>query len=127
TRTKRNHEMADMFDPPSTSSGVKLADLSGRLLLIKPLAYEENMQTAFGVANAVRANIVELDGPDAGTEHTDVLIFPKVVANQVKDNIGTGRYNLGRLGRGQAKPGQSAPWILAEPTEEDKDTARRYL
>jgi len=117
----------DMFDGPSSASGIKWTDLQGRLLLIKPHSYEEGIQTAFGEANAVKADVIELDGPDAGTEHSDTLIFPKVLAGQVKANAGTGRYNLGRLGKGAAKPGQSAPHQLGDPTDADKEVARRYL
>ncbi|WP_026152284.1 hypothetical protein [Actinopolyspora halophila] len=119
--------MTDMFDGPGSAAGIQWGDLQGRLLLIKAHSVEDSISTAFGETSAVKADVVELDGPDAGTEHLDTLIFPKVLQGQVKGNAGTGRYNLGRLGRGQAKPGQSAPHQLGDPTDADKDVARRYL
>lgn len=119
--------MTDMFDGPGSATGVVWAELEGTLLLIKPLATEENISTAFGEANAVRANVVALDGPSKGEEFNDTLIFPKGLQAQVKGNCGTGRFNLGRLGKGNAKPGQSAPWLLGDPTDADKDVARAWV
>lgn len=119
--------MTDMFDAPGSATGVKWEDLNGRLLLIQPLSEEKDIPTAFGSTNAVRANVTVLDGPSAGEEFADTLIFPKVLQSQVKGNCGTGRFNLGRLGKGTAKPGQSAPWMLGDPTDADKDAARAHL
>lgn len=119
--------MSDLFDAPGSASGIKWEDLNGKLLLIQPLSEESGINTAFGPANAVRANVTVLDGPTAGEEFNDTLIFPKVLASQVKGNCGSGRFNLGRLGKGNAKPGQSAPWMLGDPTDADKDAARAHL
>lgn len=119
--------MTDLFDAPGSASGVKWEDLNGRLLLVQPLAEERDIPTAFGAASAVRANVTVLDGPTAGEEYADTLIFPKVLQSQVKGNCGSGRFNLGRLGKGNAKPGQSAPWMLGDPTDADKETARAHL
>jgi hypothetical protein len=118
--------MSDDFDSPGSVTGVEWAELNGRLLLIQPHSNEE-VDTVHGRAKAVRADIVVLDGPGAPEEYIDTLIFPKVVSGQVRTNVGTGRRNLGRLGQGNKKPGQSAPWILADPTDADKAIARQYL
>lgn len=119
--------MTDMFDGPGSASGVQWGDYEGRLLLIKPLEKDVTVSTSFGESTAVRADITVLDGPGAPEEIADTLIFPKVLQGQVKGNAGSGRYNLGRLGKGNAKPGQSAPWMLGDPTDADKDAARGYL
>lgn len=119
--------MTDLFDAPGSASGLDLNEIEGRLLLVKPLSQETGINTANGVKDAVRADVVVLDGPGAPVEHVDVLLFPKVVQGQVKSNIGTGRYNLGRLGKGVAKPSQKPPWKLADPTDADKDVARAFL
>jgi len=34
---------------------------------------------------------------------------------------------LGRLGKGNAKPGQNPPWTLAPATDADKAVGERYL
>lgn len=117
--------MSDMFDSPST--GVKITDFSGQLLLMEPTAERKDIMTAFGSVDAIEANLVVLDGADAGTGHSGVLVFQKALQGQLRSKIGTGRHVLGRLGRGVAKPGQSAPWVLIEPTEADKTAARAYL
>lgn len=118
---------SDPFDGPGSASGIQWADYEGRLLLITPHEYLPEVSTSLGVKSAVRADVVVLDGPGAPEEIPDTLIFPRVLQGQVKGNAGTGRMNLGRLGKGVAKPGQSAPWQLGQPTDTDKDLARQYL
>ena len=105
--------------PAAPGAGIKWETLSGRLVLVQPHSLETGITTAFGVADAIRADVVILDGPDAGTKHDDTLIFPKVLQSQLRNQVG--QKVLGRVTQGQAKPGQSAPWILAEAT--DADTA----
>lgn len=117
----------DMFGGPMSATGIKWEELEGALLLVKPNSYEEDINTAYGKANAVSADVTVLDGAKKGEEYRETLIFPKVLAGQVKGYIGTSKFALGRLGRGQAKPGQSAPWLLADPTDSDKDTARAWI
>lgn len=119
--------MSDQFDGPGSSSGVVWADLENRLLLITPHEKDVVINTSYGESTAVRADVVVLDGPDSPEEHLDTLVFPRVLQGQIKSNAGTGRMNLGRLGKGIAKPGQSAPWMLGDPTDADKSVARAYL
>lgn len=119
--------MTDMFDAPGSTSGIKWEDINGRLLLVKPHSIEEGIATVHGATTAVRADVTVLDGPGAPEDYNDTLIFPKVLQGQVRGNAGTGRMNLGRLGKGNAKPGQSAPWVLGDPTDADKQIAREHL
>lgn len=115
----------DEFGQPSDSTGIVWADLKGALLLVKVHEAGIEMDTQFGKSSAVRADVIVLDGDDVGTEYNDTLIFPKVLQSQVKSKVG-GRV-LGRLGQGEAKKGQSAPWKLASSTDADAATAREYL
>jgi hypothetical protein len=117
----------DPFDSPGSSVGVNWEDLNGRLLLITPLAQEKEINTDYGPKDAVRANVVVLDGDDAPEEYRDALIFPNVLQQQVRANIGTSRANLGRLGQGNQKKGQKPPWKLSDPTDADKDVARSWF
>lgn len=117
--------MSDMFDSPST--GVKITEFEGNLLLLTPRSEQKAISTAFGPADAIETDLAVLDGRHAGQAHSGVLVFQKALQGQLRPKIGTGRMVLGRLGRGVAKPGQSAPWILSEPTEQDKAQARAYL
>lgn len=115
--------MADEFEGPSSGDFFKPKEHNGELLLVQPASVEKDVKTEFGVDDATRATIVVLDGPNAGTEFPDGLIF-----GALRKSVGhIGKWHLGRLGQGQAKPGKSAPWVLQEPTDADKDVARRYL
>lgn len=119
--------MADQpFAPPAPpGEGIAWPDLLGSLLLINVISAETGIQTSYGAADAIRADVTVLDGPNAGKEHLDTLIFPKVLQSQLRARVG-GKV-LGRLTQGQAKPGQSAPWLLAEATEQDQQTAMAWL
>jgi hypothetical protein len=119
--------MTDPFDAPGTASGIDWDAYNGRLFLITALSMEKDIVTVIGTKDAIRGDAVVLDGPGAPEVHKDILIFPRVLQGQIRANIGTGRANLGRLGQGEKKPGQNAPWKLADPTESDKATARAYL
>ena len=117
------------FAAPAEPSGISYTDLNGALLLIKVHTVEPDVPTAFskaGQANpAVRADVTVLDGAQAGEHYEDALIFPKVLQGQLKSRIG--QLVLGRLGQGQAKPGQSAPWKLDAATTADTEKADAHL
>lgn len=120
--------MTDPFDNPAApGAGIKYEDLENRLLLITSHVQEKAIPTEFGDNDAIRADVVVLDGPTAGEEISDTLLFPRVLQGQLRPNIGTGRKNLGRLGKGVKKPGKNAPWLLTDPTDADKAIARAYL
>lgn len=117
--------MSNPFAAPAASAGITWADLDGLLLLIEPLSEEHGIPTVHGEAKAVRANVTVLDGPAAGERHDDTLIFPKILQSQVRPKIG--EKVLGRLGQGNKKPGQSAPWILQEATPADVQIGVNWL
>jgi hypothetical protein len=117
----------DEFDGPGSTAAIDWTDQKGRLLLVQAHSLETGIKTEFGETDAVRADIVILDAEGGPEELSDVLIFPKVLQGQVRKNIGTGRRNLGRLGQGEKKPGKSAPWLLQDPTDADKASARAYI
>lgn len=115
----------DIVSAPPPSSGIVWEDHKGKLLIIEPLSWETDIQTAFGLSDATKANIYVLTGPDTAEEYREALIFPKILASQTKSNIG--RKVVGRLGQGNAKPGQSAPWLLEEALPDDLVKAKAYL
>ena len=115
-----------MFEKPSTpSGGITWADHKGALLLIEPVSFESQIATSFGAADAVKATVHVIDGPGAGESYDDTLIFPKLLVSQTKSAIG--KKVLGRLSQGSAKPGQSAPWLLAEASAEDIAKAEQWV
>ena len=111
--------------PGTSEDGLPpLAELLGVLLRIEVLEAVASMETSFGPASPVRCNVVALDGANKGTAWGDSLIFPRVLVSQLKPSVG--QVVLGRLGKGSAKPGKSAPWLLEAPTAEDIAVAQRY-
>ena len=110
-----------MFTAPAAGGGsdVRPADLEGHLLIVEPLEYCESIPTSMGDKDAVRVTLHDVT--DSAT-FNDVLWFPKVLVGSLKGRIG--QKVLGVLGKGTAKPGQSAPWILIDAsTEADAVTA----
>lgn len=117
--------MASPFAAPAESSGVKWDDLNGALLIFTVHAVEEGIPTTFGDKDAVRADVDVVDGPKAGERYPDALVFGLVLIGQLRPNVGS--KVLGRLGQGNAKPGQKPPWLLAEATEQDTNAATAHL
>lgn len=117
----------DPFNDPA-AGGTKITEFEGRLILITPTGYEESISTAYGEKDAVRANVVVVDEktPQASERHDDVLIFQGNLIGATKRFVGKGMV-IGRLGKGEAKKGQSEPWILTTATDEEKSYARQYL
>lgn len=115
-----------MFSKPAApSGGIKWEDHKGALMLIEPLGIETGIQTAFGESDAVRANVSVITGATEAEEYADTLVFPKVLQGQLRSQIG--KKVLGRLGQGQGKPGQSAPWVLDEASAEDIAKAEAWV
>jgi hypothetical protein len=102
-----------VFAAPAAGGGsdVRPADLEGHLLVVEPLEYVASIPTSMGDKDAVRVTIHDIT--DTAT-YEDVLWFPKVLAV---------------LGKGTAKPGQSAPWILVDATTDNDcvQAATTYL
>ncbi len=117
--------MSSPFAAPGTASGIDFKTLNGRLLLIEPSGVEAGIKTSFGEKEAVRATVTVLDGPDAGEEYNDALIFPGVLIGQLRGRIG--QKVLGRLAQGNAKPGQQPPWKLEEATAADQKIGLAHL
>ena len=104
-----------MFTAPAAGGGsdVRPADLEGHLLIVEPQEYCESIPTSMGDKDAVRVTIHDVT---ESTTHEDVLWFPKVLVGSLKGRIG--QKVLAVLGKGTAKPGQSAPWVLIDATTE---------
>jgi hypothetical protein len=115
----------DIVGAAPPSGGVKWEDHNGKLLIIEPLGHETGINTSNGVKDAVRANLYVLTGPETAEEFDDALIFPKVMQGQTRREVG--KKVVGRLGQGNAKPGQNPPWVILEATPDDLAKARHYL
>jgi hypothetical protein len=113
----------DEFDTAGAYVAVK--DLLGELVLFTPTEYVEEVQTDFGTKDAVVTDLVVLS--QNGAEYQDVMIFQGSLIGQLKRKIQGGRKLLGVIAKGEAKKGQNAPYILAAPTDEQKQAARDFL
>jgi integral membrane sensor domain MASE1 len=109
-----------MFDAPASGSGasVKPADVEGHLLVVEPLEYVANMTTAFGESDAVRINLHDVSAQES---YESVLWFSSALVGSLKGSIG--KRILAVMGKGQAKPGQSAPWVLVDATSNEQAVA----
>lgn len=118
----------DPFGAPAEGGRFNAETNNGRLLLITPKAYEEGIKTVHGTKDAVKADVVVIDeaNPAASEKVEDALLFGGVLIAQTKSMIGK-QLVLGRLGQGTPKPGQKPPWLLDDPTEDEKVKARAYL
>lgn len=141
---------------PQQARGPRLRDLYGRLLLVIPHKLEEGIPNRLQpgtTQDRMTADVIVLDGgpiayggkPEgtppvphdktANVPHkTDRMYISSAgLISQCRDALakrqaGQPGMVLGRLGVGEAKePGQSAPWLLSQPTDADKVTARAYL
>lgn len=113
------------FSAPAAAQGIKYEDHKGRLFLVEPKKVEEGIATNFGEKEAVRADVTVIDAEGAPAVYIDTLIFPQVLISQTRSLIG--QMVLGRLGQGQAKPGQKPPWMLEEASDADTKIGLKYL
>jgi hypothetical protein len=116
---------ADPFAGPASVESIQYEEYKGALLLFTVHSLEREVKTTLGTKDAISASIAVLDGPRAGKTIDNTLVFPQVLQGQLRARIGS--MCLGRLGQGDAKPGQNAPWKLSDPTDADKTLARSYL
>jgi hypothetical protein len=116
-----------LFDDPADISAIKWADQKGRLVLIWPREIKDFKFNNGEEGKVTEARVIVLDAPGGPIEYANTIVFPKVLQGRIRSNVGTGRPNLGRIGQGQAKAGQSAPWELEPASESDKQLAVRFL
>lgn len=114
------------FDAPAPpSSGVDWNSHNGALLLFDVQSQEHGVKTTFGDKDPIKADMFVLDGPGAGESYPDTLVFGTVLVSQLKQSIG--KKVLGRLGTGNAKPGQKPPWLLNEASDEDQAKGEAWV
>lgn len=112
------------FSSPAAGSVLKPVEIEGHLLVVEPLEYITNIATAMGDSDAVRCTVHDVT---SGSTHTEVLWFSSVLVGSLKSRIGA--KVLGVMGKGLAKPGQTAPWILNDASGEPAaiEKAKAYL
>jgi hypothetical protein len=121
----------DLFSTPSAlpAGGLKIADLEGSLVIIKPGPEEVEMVTTLGDATARPAQVLVLDGEHADPkEWAEILLFGAGLKAQAGGAVRAGKPIVGVVGKGEAKPGKTAPWLIKDPTTAQLEVARKaYL
>jgi hypothetical protein len=101
------------FDAPSSGTVLKPAEIKDHLLVVEPLEYVPSITTSFGDSDAVRCNVHDITAKES---YDGVLWFSSALVGSLKGAVG--KRVLGVMGQGQAKAGQSAPWILIDASKE---------
>lgn len=111
----------------ASNSFEKITDYEDRLILARFVDFEAKVDTSFGEADRVTADVVILDGDDAPVELGEIMIFQKVIVGQLK---GKKRPVLGVLSkRPSTKKGMSPAWVLDSDavTPEQVTIAAKYV
>ena len=118
----------DPFGMPSGGGdGPKITDDLGAALLLRPTEFRPQMNTSNGPADVIVADWIVLDGPSQGQVREGSLIFQRVLVKDLKkifDNPAT-PFMVGVLGKGEARNGNSAPYLFGMPSDEQVTLARQ--
>ena len=112
------------FAQPSSGPMFAAKEHVGRLVLFEDIGAPEKIKTAAGESDVIRATVTVVDDPRGPQVYPQSLVFGRVLVGTLARATGA---TLARLAQGVAKPGQSAPWLLAEFTPADAALAEAYL
>lgn len=142
----------DPFGAPGAATGggdsPRIAQLEGRLVLWRPTSFEANSAggAGFDPSDLVVTEAVIIDGPPipgsldgnsgvmtpfaAGPKVApfyvgSMWIRGKVVPSQLKEYVPGRGFCLGRVAKGKPASTGKPPWIIADPTEEDRVIGRQ--
>lgn len=109
-KPKRN--LSDMFNNGASVNGDKLTDHAGQAVLVRITGYTPEMSTKHGTTDSISADWVVLDGPQQGNQFSG-MIFSRVIVASLKQYFQNGQtLCVGVVAQGEAKNGNSAPWLL---------------
>lgn len=121
----------DPFSDPNGSTGEKISDMVGLLLLCRPLEVIASMATSKGSAeNVVRCNIAILDLPgNPGQVAQGVLVFQNALKRDLADIFRSPEKTLliGRLHQTPEAQNKNMPYFFVKATDEDKALAKQFL
>lgn len=113
---------------PAGGSGARLKDDLGALVVIRVNEYKPDFSTSNGPADAIAADWIVCDGPNAGEVREGALIFGRAIVPGLKANLDNGvKFTVGVVAHGEAKPGKSAPLILQNFTPDQLETAQKAV
>jgi hypothetical protein len=95
-------------------------DIENHTLIVCPVEFIPHIQTQFTKdgepSPAIRVNVVDFVDSANPVVYKGVLWFNVSLYNNLKRQIG--QFVAGRIGKGQASTGRSAPWLLNDITSE---------
>lgn len=104
--------------PASAGEGVAAADVDGHILVCEPLEYLTDVTTVHGPKDAVRLTVHDITDQQT---YEGCMWFGGYLVGSLKGRIG--QKVLGIMGKGTAKPGQSAPWVLTDLSTNEQAVA----
>jgi len=110
--------------PAAGGETLKPAEVEGHVLVVEPEEYVPSVTTSFGDKDAVRVTVHDIT---TQTTSESVLWFSGALVGSLKNRIG--QKVLAVMGKGTAKPGQSAPWVLVDASSNPQavQAATAYL
>lgn len=116
--------MSMFTSPGAAGGGWSVADAEGHLVIVEVHSLEKDIPTSLGDKDAIKATVHDITDQET---YEDTLIFPRVLIGSLKSRIGD--KVLGTIGKGVAKPGQNAPWLLFDAASDPAsvDAATKYL
>lgn len=104
--------------------------LAGHLVIVFPLGYVPHIQTRFSMqgkkSDAITCDVVDLDELDEignpGKMYRSSNLMQSQLIVSLRPFIGT--KVLGRIGKGVAKNGMNAPWIITDMSADPESVAR---
>lgn len=110
--------------PPAASFEFGLNDHMNCLAFFIVGGLHSSVSTSFGDRDAVRCSIVLLDGPNAGNEFVDVLVFNSRPVSRMRNAAGS--IILARITQGVGRAGSNPPVEMADPSPQDGELAANW-
>lgn len=106
--------------PAASGDMLNPVDIENHTLIVAPVEFVPHIQTQFTQAGeqspAIRVNVVDFVDPENPVVYKGVLWFNVSLYNNLKRQVG--QFVAGRIAKGVASPGRSAPWLLNDITSE---------
>ncbi|MBT2213480.1 hypothetical protein [Actinomadura sp. NEAU-AAG7] len=119
----------DDFAPPPPK--LKITDFENDLLLITATEILKDIPSDFskdgtGKSDVTVVDVVRITPDGSGEAYEGLWIFQGGLQGQLRSRVGTGRRTLARLTKGPSQKG-AFQWTFADPSDADRQAARRYL
>jgi hypothetical protein len=111
-----SYEDDEYGHPQETGEFARPDLLNGHLVLVFPVGYRDDLQTKFGVKDAVVCDIIDLDDKDDSGQPGKLYRLSNFMQGKLIQQLRPfiGRKVLGRMGVGVNKGGLNPPWIITD-------------